>query len=111
MQEAFEVARHWIEELPFVQQRSVEIAELIFPKDLLGAEHELFQFTMRSDQQMRRRRVEANASFDSENRVAEMNPAPDAVLPANRVELHDEVDGISRSSIERARSAFLKSDG
>src|SRR5437870_10068533 len=83
-QKRFQVARNWIEKLTFMQQYAVQISEMFLPKQLFAGENEFFQFAMRGDEKVRGRSFEADTAFDSQNRVTEMNAAPDPIRPANR---------------------------
>src|SRR5262245_3511330 len=49
-----DIAQRWIEVLPFVQPVTVKAAELVLPERLPAGEDELFQLTMRVDEQERR---------------------------------------------------------
>src|SRR6266545_1673022 len=110
-EKCFQVARERVEKLTFMQQCAVEIAEVFLPKELLAGEHEFFQFAMRGDEEMRCRSFEANATFDSQNRVTKMNAAPNPISPANRVQRVNRRDRALRLSIELRRHTFVEGDG
>src|SRR6266496_1124361 len=110
-EKCFQVARERIEKLTFMQQCAVEIAEVFLPKELLAGEHEFFQFAMRCDEKMRGRSFEANATFDSQNRVTKMNAAPNPIPPANRVQRVNRRDRALGFSIDLRRHTFVEGDG
>ena len=62
-----------------VQHRAVLVAERPLPHLLLARKHELFKLAMSRDQHRRGRRFKRHAALDSQNRVAHVHAASDAV--------------------------------
>src|SRR5206468_848592 len=60
---------------------------------------------------MRVRSFEANATFDSQNRVPEMNAAPSPIPPANRVQRVNRRNRALGFSIDLRRHTFVEGDG
>src|SRR5438128_895432 len=94
-----------------MQQCAVEISEMFLPKQLLAGENEFFQFAMRGDEKMCGRSFEADATFDSQNRVTEMSAATNPILLANRVQRANHRDrALLRFSIDLRRHTLVKAD-
>ena len=94
--------------MAFVQQLAVEVAEGVLPEKLLAGKRELFQFPVRTDEQMRRRRLETHAALDAEDGIAQMHAAADAIGTTDGVESGDECHGIECLAIDSNRYAFTE---
>src|SRR5262249_32634533 len=66
---------------------------------------------MRRDKEMRSRSFETDTTFNSQNRIAEMNASPDPIPLSDRVQGVNDRDRDLRLSIDLRRHTFLKSDG
>src|SRR5437867_2003072 len=94
-----------------MQQCAVEISEVFLPKQLLAGQNEFFQFAMRGDEKMCGRSFEADATLDSQNRITEMNAAPNPIRLANRVQrVNDRDRAFLRFPIDLRRHALVKGD-
>src|SRR5512133_2254189 len=65
-QEGLQIAGQGIEEVTFVKERPVEVAEALLPEELLAAEHQLLQLPVGPDEQVRGGGLEAHAALDAE---------------------------------------------
>jgi hypothetical protein len=110
IQQRLDVPHHGIEVQPLMQQIAIEAAEVLFPELLPLGQHELLELAMRLDQHQRRRRLERDPALDAENRVAQMNPAADAPLAGEGVQLGNQRRPGQGPPVERHRQAALEAE-
>jgi hypothetical protein len=86
-EEGFDVPHHGVEPQPLVEERAVEVAEGPLDGELATGEDELLDLAVRGDEDHRRRGLERDAALEPEDRVADVDPAADAVGPGAAVQL------------------------
>src|SRR5690349_5527381 len=109
-EERLEIALERIVEEALMEAAAVDVAEMVLPETLLFGEDQLLELAVRVEQDLRRRRLERDASLDAEHRVAEVVAAADAELAAVVVQALDQVDRRHAHAVDRDGNARFERD-
>ena len=99
-----------VEEVALVQEAAVEVAQGLFPEQLLARQDQLLQLPVGADEQVRGGGLVAHSALDAEDGVPQVHAPADAVGAAQVVEAGDEGHGVQALAVQRHGGALVEAD-